>query len=173
MLVDGYIAQCFYPKQAERYFFSLLKSNILPSHPAWSVPGIEAGFFLAPSVPRHISNQFPDPSNWVLDRGILNKGTVVPQTLWSPQTLTDQKHHVEQAELQLPIFFQCSDGRLGLSLEAAAAGRCHGLTNAQSSAPLGGKSTTHIRIVVSGILDAVLRSLFTDLVRLFLVARLC
>jgi len=48
----------------------------------------------------------------------------------------------------LPIFFQCTDGRLGLTLEAAAAGRCHGLVSAQDFAPLGLKSTTHIRIVV-------------------------
>jgi hypothetical protein len=99
----------------------------------------------------------------VLDRGILYKGTVVPQTLWLPHTLTDQKHHVEQAELQLPIFFQCTDGRLGLSLESAAAGRCHSLTNAQSLAPLGKKSTTHVRIAVSAILGAVFCCLFTEL----------
>jgi hypothetical protein len=155
VLIDGYISQCFSPKQAERYFFSLLKSNIVPSYPAWHAPGIESAFFFVSSVPRHISNQSPDQSRWVLDRGILNKGTVVPQTMWAQHTLTDQTHHVEQAELQLPIFFQCSDGRLGLPLEAAAAGRCHGLTNAQSLAPLGMKSTTHIHIVVSGISGTV------------------
>jgi hypothetical protein len=102
----------------------------------------------------------------VLDRGILNKGTVVPQTLWAPHTLTDQKLHVEQAELQLPIFFQCSDGRLGLPLEAAASGRCHGLTNAQNLAPLGMKSTTHIRIVVSGVFGTVSALLSTELLHL-------
>jgi hypothetical protein len=93
----------------------------------------------------------------VLDRGILNKGTVVPQRLWASHTLTDRNLHVEQAELQLPIFFECTDGRLGLSLEAAAAGRCHSLTNAQSLAPLGEKSIriTHIRILVSGIFGTV------------------
>jgi hypothetical protein len=87
----------------------------------------------------------------VLDRGIVNRGTVVPQFLWAPHTVTDRKHHVEEADLQLPIFFQSTDGQLGLTLEAAAAGRCNGLIGAQDFAPLGMKSTTHIRIVVSGI----------------------
>ena len=114
--------------------------------------GTEGAFFFVPSVPRHISVQFQDQSRWVLDRGIVNRGTVVPQTLWAPHTVTDKKHHVEEAELQLPIFFQCADGQLGLTLEAAANGRCHGLIGAQNFAPLGMKSTTHIRIVVSGIL---------------------
>jgi hypothetical protein len=73
----------------------------------------------------------------------------VPQKLWAPSTHTDRRNHVQEAELQLPIFFQCSDGTLGLSLEAAASGLCHGLVDAETFAPLGLKSTTHIRIVVS------------------------
>ena len=88
----------------------------------------------------------------MLDRGFVDRGTVVPQTLWAPHTVTDKRNHVEEAVLQLPIFFQCADGRLGLPFEAAVAGRCHGLVDAQSPAPLGNKSTTHIRIAVSGIL---------------------
>ena len=94
----------------------------------------------------------------MLDRGILNKGTVVPQVLWAPHALTDQKHHIEQAELQLPIFFQRTDGQLGLSLEDAAAGRCHSLTNAQSTVPLGMRSVTIIRIIVGGIFGTVVSS---------------
>jgi len=166
VLVDGYVSQCFSPKPAEGYFFCLLKGNSIPPNPPWHAPGIEGPFFFVPSVPRHISDQFSGQSRWVLDRGILNKGTVVPQQLWTPHTLTDKKHHVEQAELQLPIFFQCTDGRLGLSLEAAATGRCHSLTNAQSLAPLGEKSSTHIRILVSGVFGAAFCSLFTELVYL-------
>lgn len=158
ILVDGYISRCFSPRQAEQYFLCLLKSNTVPSYPAWHAPGIESAFFFVPSVPKHISDQFPDQTRWVLDRDILNKGTVVPQMLWAPHTLTDQKHHVEQMELQLPIFFQCTDGRLGISLEAAATGRCHSLTNAQSLAPLGNNSATYIRIIVSGISGTVVVS---------------
>jgi hypothetical protein len=77
---------------------------------------------------------------------------VVPQTMWSPNTVTDKRQHVEEAVLQMPIFFEGIDGRLGLPLEDSAAGRCHGLRNAQQFAPLGQKSTTHIRIGVSVVL---------------------
>ncbi|KAH9173763.1 hypothetical protein EDB89DRAFT_1849715, partial [Lactarius sanguifluus] len=77
--------------------------------------------------------------------------SVVPQSMWSPYTATDWRQYVEEAVLQKPIFFEGVDGRLGLPLEAAAAGRCHDLRNAQEFAPLGGKSTTHIRIAVSVI----------------------
>ncbi len=82
---------------------------------------------------------------------------MVPQTMWSPHTITDKRQHVEEAVLQLPIFFEGADGRLGLSLDASAAGRCHGLHNAQQFAPLGQKSTTHIRIVVSVVSRGVIR----------------
>ena len=115
------------------------------------VPGGEGAFFYVDSVPRHIALQFPGQYRWVLDRGLVYMGTVVPQTLWAPHTHTDKRNHVEEAELQLPIFFQCNNGQLGLSLEAAATGRCHNLIDAEKFAPLGLKSTTHIRIVVSDI----------------------
>ena len=77
--------------------------------------------------------------------------------MWSPHTITDKRQYVEEALLQLPIFFEGVDGRLGLSLEASAAGRCHGLHNAQQFASLGQKSTTHIRIVVSVVFRGIVR----------------
>ena len=150
-LIDGYISHCFTPLQAERYFSFLLKNNTVPSCPPSFSPGVESAAFFVTSVPSHISLQFLGQSRWVLDRGVVGRGTVVPQTLWAPHTVTDKRHHVEEANLQLPIFFQCSDGRLGLPFEAAVAGRCHGLVSAPDLAPLGLKSTTHIRIVVSDV----------------------
>ena len=77
---------------------------------------------------------------------------MVPQTMWSPHTIADRRQHVEEALLQRPIFFEGTDGRLGLSLEALTAGRCHSLLNAHQFAPLGQKSITHIRIGVSVVL---------------------
>ena len=139
--------------QAERYFHFLLKRNTVPSyHPSFS-PGVEGDFFFVTSVPSHISLQFLGQSLWVLDRGVVARGTVVPQTQWAPHTFTDKRHHVEGVELQLPIFFQCKDGSLGLPLEAAAAGRCHDLVSAHDFAPLDNKSTTHIRIMVSDVFN--------------------
>jgi hypothetical protein len=73
----------------------------------------------------------------------------VPQTLWTPHNKNDLKQHVEEADLQLPIFFIHENGDLGLSLEDAVNGRCHSaLRDARTHAQLGGKTTTHIRISV-------------------------
>ena len=155
LLVDGYISHCFSPLHAERYFLFLLGSDntiFYPNLSASASPNFEGTSFFISSVPRHISIQFPGQSRWVLDRVLTSGGTVVPQRMLAPRTVTDRRNHLEQAKLQLPIFFQCSDGTLGLSLEAAASGRCHGLVDAQTFAPLGLKSTTHIRIVVSDVL---------------------
>ena len=98
-------------------------------------------------------------SSWLLDRAVLGgRGAVIPQTMWTPHTVTDKRQHVEEAVLQMPIFFEGKDGRLGLSLGEAAAGRCHGLRNAQQFAPIGHKSTTHIRIGVRFISRGVIIS---------------
>jgi hypothetical protein len=64
--------------------------------------------------------------------------------------------------LQMPIFFQHTDGRLGLPLDVAISGRCHSLLNAQYFAPLGPQTTTYIRILVSGIYIAIVKSPFTE-----------
>ena len=86
---------------------------------------------------------------------VVRSGTVVPQTLWTPHTVADRRQHVEEALLQMPIFFQHTDGRLGLPLDLAISDRCDSLLNAQHFAPLGPHTTTNIRILVSGIYSAV------------------
>jgi hypothetical protein len=110
-------------------------------------PGSESLFFVVHSVPKHILVHNPGQRFWVLDRSIVPRGTVVPQTL--PQTVA---RYLEQAELQMPIFFESSTGTLGLSLDDASNNRCHTLLNALKLAPLGGKWTSVIRIAVSDIL---------------------
>jgi hypothetical protein len=63
----------------------------------------------------------------------------------------------------MPIFFEGSDGRLGISLEASAAGQCYALREASHPAQLGEKTTTNIRITVSVVLISLqLRILFTN-----------
>jgi hypothetical protein len=79
------------------------------------------------------------------------RGSVVSQMLWLPQA-------VAEAELQMPIFFESSNGRLGYSLDDAASGRFASLLNPQQSAPLDMRSTTLIRIEVSDIPSTVVRS---------------
>ena len=102
----------------------------------------------------------------MFDRRVVGNGTVVPQSLWIPFTITDRRRHVQDAELQMPIFFLHMDGKLGIPLDAAVVGRCDTLLNAQSPAPLGPQTTTHIRIGVSDTFGAVVSS-FTDSVTIF------
>jgi hypothetical protein len=49
----------------------------------------------------------------------------------------------------MPVFFEGRDGELGLSLEASIDSRRRVLRDANDTAPLGPKTTTHIRIAVS------------------------
>jgi hypothetical protein len=110
--------------------------------------GIESRFFVIDTVPSHIPIRPSDELNGVLDRSLVAMGTAVPQTMWSPSTAADRTQLIGEAELQMPIFFEDADGQLGISLELAAAGRCHTLNDAQKFAPLGPsqKPVTDIRI---------------------------
>ena len=159
ILVDGYISVCFGSQNAERYFACLLKNNPIP---ASRHSGRAGDPFLIAYVPQHIRDQYPNQNAWVLDRMVVRTGTVVPQTLWIPHTVTDRRNHVEEAPLQMPIFFQHMDGRLGLPLDVAISGRCNSLLNAQLFAPLGPQTTTYIRILVSGIYSAVVNLTFIE-----------
>ena len=154
--MDGYISLSFGSPLAERHFSHILKSNTIPASYRF---GTDGGSFVV-----NIPNQYP----WVLDRSVLGIGTVVPQVLWVPHTVTDRRQHVQHAELQMPIFFTHTDGRLGLTLEAAIGGRCHTLLNSQSHAPLGPQTTTHIRI---GVSENIFLSAFVDF-RLLMIPRL-
>ena len=138
--MDGYISHSFGPPSAEQHFSHILKKNAIS---ASYLPGAgtDGGSFVV-----NFLNQYSP----VLDRCVLKGiGTVIPQVLWTPERVADHRQHVQDAELQLPIFFLHTDGSLGLSLEAAASGRCNTLLNSQHSAPVGPQSTTNIRICVS------------------------
>ena len=76
-------------------------------------------------------------------------GTVVPQRRRTSADEVDIRRHVESAVLQLPIFFVNHNGSLGFRLPDILRGCNHELHNANSFAPLGGKTTTSVRIHVS------------------------
>ncbi|KAF8269740.1 hypothetical protein EI94DRAFT_1573312, partial [Lactarius quietus] len=69
---------------------------------------------------------------------------------WSPQSAIDRRQYVEQAKLQIPVFFENKDGGLGVSLGASSGGQWHALRDENDPAPLGQKTTTHIRIFWPG-----------------------
>jgi hypothetical protein len=150
LLVDGYISQTFQSRTAEKYFLNILKSSSIPPHTAVSYTSRGGCFFFVHSVPPHIPAPFFSPTcRWLLDRGITDGGTVVPQMMWSPHSASDRRQHVELGKLQMPVFFEDKDGALGFSLEASVDGQYHVLRHANVLAPLGQKTTTHIRIIVS------------------------
>jgi hypothetical protein len=149
LLVDGYISQTFRSRAAEQYFLKLLESTSIPPLATLPSPGGGCFFFVYP-VPPHIAARFPrPPGRCLLDRGIIIRGTVVPQKMWFPQSAIGVRQYVERAELQMPVFFEGRDRGLGLSLEASVNSRRHVLRDANDPAPLGPRTTTHIRIAVS------------------------
>jgi len=152
LLVDGYIAQTFSSRVAEQYFCLLLKHNTIPSYKTLSHPEIESRSFVVDSVPPNVPVRPSSGVNRVLDRSILAMGTVVPQTMRNPSSVEDGRQHPGEAELQMPIYFNDADGKLGIPLERCAAGQCDGLFNAQRFAPLGSKWVADIRIQVSAII---------------------
>ena len=76
-------------------------------------------------------------------------GTVVPQKRWAPVNEVDYLYFVQKAVLQLPIFFVNRNGEVGFPLSDILQGCDRDLRNANDFAPLGGKSSTHIRVNVS------------------------
>ena len=149
LLIDGYISQTFQSRATEQYYLNLLKSSSVPPHTTMSHMS-NGGYFFVHSVPPHIPAQLTSPPGlWLLDRGIMDGGTVVPQTLWSPHSASDRRQHVEMGKLQMPVFFEDKDQALGVSLQVSVEGQYHALRRANNLAPLGHKTTTHIRIIVS------------------------
>jgi hypothetical protein len=154
LLVDGYISHSLGPTKAEQYFLDLLKTDSSGLTRSCRIIRVSGGVSF---VVRDVATRNPPPpfmkdncgrSHWLLDYGIMPIGTVVPQQLWTPQHGNEFKQYVTDAELQMPVFFTQENGNLGLSLDDAARGRCHNLRDARTFAPLGGKTTTHIRINV-------------------------
>ncbi|KAI9433277.1 hypothetical protein H4582DRAFT_2101681 [Lactarius indigo] len=151
LLVDGYISQTFRSRAAEVYFLNLLKSTTVPPHVALSYTWREGYFFFLNSVSRHIPTPLSSPPGiCLLDRSIVDRGTVVPQRMWSPHSALDRRRHVERAQLQMPIFFEGEDRRLGIPLAASTNSRCHSLRDASHLALHGQKSSTYIRIAWPG-----------------------
>jgi len=133
LFVDGYISQSFPNGDAESYLCHLLKRNpsaLRQSCLALGRSDLSGVLFVVDAVPRTLSSvvrlymQREDGYPlWLLDHSVVRTGTVVPQTLWSPQNVNDFRLFVSDASLQMPIFFTHANGTLGLSLSDAANGR--------------------------------------------------
>ena len=151
ILVYGFIAHTFSPEDTHNFFALLLRTRdflrqyqLSYSQGVWYIVQNPPLFHPPPpGVP--IQNlQLP------LDFSVrTTEGTIVPQRRWTPADEIDVRRYVETAELQLPIYFVNKNGGVGFWLPDILQGRDHDLYNGNGEAPLGGKSTTHIRIHVS------------------------
>ena len=144
-LTDGYISYTFSPRAAEIYLTYLFKID-----PAVVQAFLHQGAYFVWNHPT-ILTPAPFVSNghpaWLLDYRIKPGGSVVPQQIWFPQGQGDWRRYVEQATLQMPLFFNNTDGSLGVPLVNATAGQML-LHGANQPVPFSDKSTTKIRIGV-------------------------
>jgi hypothetical protein len=153
VLVDGFVSRTFTPEDASRYFMCLLKTppsnyflrnyGIAYHQGAWHIThNVNLVQGTSPGVP---FQTFP-----LLDHDIRKTyGTVVRQRRWLPADEVDVRRHVEVAVLLLPIFFVNRNGSLGFRLPDILRGCDRDLRDAHNAAPLGGRTSTHIRINVS------------------------
>lgn len=150
ILVDGFVARTFASEDANSYFMLLLRTppsqyflrhyGVVYHQGAWYIThNVNSVQGTSPGVPLQTTP--------LLDRDIgATYGTVVPQRRWTPADDVDVRRYVEGAVLQLPIFFINRNGSIGFSLPDILRGCDRDLHNANSFAPLGGRSTTHVRI---------------------------
>ncbi|KAH9172482.1 hypothetical protein EDB89DRAFT_2242924 [Lactarius sanguifluus] len=150
LLVDGFIAQTFKPEDANNFFKLLLRTphsqyflqyyGIVYHQGAWRITynaNLVQG--ASPGIPFQ-----PMPLLDYSSRA--TQGTVLPQQRWTPADEVDVRRHVEGADLQLPIYFINRNGSIGFPLPDILRGCDRDLHNANGFAPLGGRTTTHIRI---------------------------
>ncbi|KAI0247008.1 hypothetical protein BJV78DRAFT_1285887 [Lactifluus subvellereus] len=148
IFVDGFVARTFQPEDALHYFALLLRSpdflryyGIRYSQGAWYIT-----YNIHSLQPPSMGVPMQGP-RLPLDFSIrTTQGTVVPQRRWIPADEVDFRRHVEGATLQLPIFFVNQNGSVGFQLLDILQGCDRYLDNAFREAPLGRRTTTHIRI---------------------------
>ncbi|KAI9447191.1 hypothetical protein BJY52DRAFT_1127570 [Lactarius psammicola] len=148
--VDGFVARTFASEDANNYLMLLLRTP--PSQCSLGYSGIvyhQGAWYIMHDVNlvQGTSPGVPLQTTPLLDRSISETcGTVVPQRRWTPVNEVDVRQHVVGAVLQLPIFFVNHNGSLGFWLPDILRGCNHDLYHANSFAPLGSRTTTHIRI---------------------------
>jgi hypothetical protein len=157
MFSHGYIGLTFGP-HTEGFFASVLKTSPRALQVGYSAPGWPAAFFIAPINNPNVTANAMSSRGYlmiVLDyRADLSRGTIVPQIPWFPQTPRDMRKYVTDAVLQLPIFLRQDDGTIGMSLSDVIHGNFRRLVDSVQQVNVGGRTSVHVRINVSGCRDA-------------------
>ena len=142
ILVDGFVTHMFTPRDAFAFFTLLLRIPDFRPYVTYSrgVWYISHGQQPPAGPPTQLPLDFSARAT---------EGTIVPQRRWTPADEVDVRRYVQEAVLQLPVFFINRNGGVGFWLPDILEGHDGDLYNRGSHAPLGGVSTTHIRINVS------------------------
>ncbi|KAH9975061.1 hypothetical protein BGW80DRAFT_128295 [Lactifluus volemus] len=154
ILVDGFITQTFNPGDTNTYFTLLLRPGTPNFLHFYEIQYWLGAWYIRynPHFMRPLSPGTPIQNGWVrLDfRASTTPGTVLPQVRWFPENPADFRRFVIDAVLQFPIFFVNQTGVVGFHLEDILQGSeqdlARDLQNGNGQAPLGGRTTTHIRI---------------------------
>ncbi|KAN0136057.1 hypothetical protein V8E53_006218 [Lactarius tabidus] len=149
LLIDGFIAHSFSSEDASSYLKVLLRA--LPSEHFLQYYGIlhnQSAWYITHNGDQvqGTSPGVPPQAVPLLDYIVMDHCMVVPQRRWALANELDFRRNVENAVLQLPIFFINRMGGLGFRLSDILEGHGCDLRNANNPAPLGGKTITHIRI---------------------------
>jgi len=160
LLVDGFITHTFGPQDAYTFFSVSLRTGDFMQY--YGISYSKGVWYIVQNT-HHIpppmrGAPIPNPP-LPLDFNVREtEGTIVRQRRWTPMDDVDHRRHVEDATLQPPVFFvNRQSGRVGFWLPDILRGRDHdllnGLLNGGGAAPLGGKTTTHVRINWPGYTD--------------------
>lgn len=151
ILIDGFIALTFSPEDAQHFFALLLRTPDFLRH--YRISYLRGTWYMVPNPPYFLppppgfpTQNLPLPLDYSITT---TQGTVVPQHRWAPADEIDVRRYVESAALQLPVYFVKVNGELGFWLPDILQGRDHDLYNGNGEAPLGGRTTTHLRLHVS------------------------
>ena len=151
LFVDGFISNTFSPQDVRVFLTQLLGTpaflqyyNVVYSGGAWFIT--QNAPYVPPQSPGLPAQHVPIPLDFNVEG---TQGTVVPQRRWIPADEVDVRRHIQEASLQLPIFFINRRGGIGFTLYDILQGRDIDLCNRESQAQLGGVATTHVRINVS------------------------
>jgi hypothetical protein len=179
LLVDGFVARTFASEGATNYFELLFRNKHFIQHFGilYHQPYRQGAWYITHNVNSVQGNSpgVPLQTSPLLDYSTTpTYGTVVPQQRWTPADEADVRRHVEDAALELPIFFVNHNGSIGFPLVEILRGCDRDLHNANDFATLSGKTTTQIRINVSSSLGYYLVVGNHDLTyaKLLVVARL-
>ncbi|VDB88670.1 unnamed protein product [Peniophora sp. CBMAI 1063] len=144
----GYIANMF--ESAARTYWSAVLKTTPEGLPLQMISGPSPCWCISPHEHTAGAQNAGRVLDYMLDADHAT-GPVVPQQLWQPLYKRIREVLVDNSRLCMPVFFVAQEsGHVGLSLSDALAKKHYLLQGHDQAVDLGGKVTTHIRILWKG-----------------------